>query len=64
MIYMVIPLSEIKKEERVATSIKVKPSVWQEAKIAAIKESITVSELVEDAIKCWITEQAKKRKEK
>jgi len=53
-------LSETKKEERAATSIKIKPSVWQEAKITAIKESITVSELVEEAIERYIKEYEKK----
>jgi predicted HicB family RNase H-like nuclease len=34
--------------------IKIKPKVWQEAKIEAIKESKTVSELVEEALQKWI----------
>ena len=53
-------MSETKKEERTATSIKIKPKVWQDAKITAIKESITVSELVEEAIERYIKEHEKK----
>jgi hypothetical protein len=54
-------MSETKqKEKRTATSIKIKPKVWQEAKIQAIKDSITVSELVEEAIGKYIKEHSKK----
>jgi predicted HicB family RNase H-like nuclease len=53
-------MSEAKSEKRTATSIKIKPTVWQEAKIKAIKENITVSELVENAIEKYIKEHEKK----
>jgi predicted HicB family RNase H-like nuclease len=56
----VIYMSETKKEEREATSIKIKPNVWKDAKIQAIKESKTVSELVEQAIEKYIREHGKK----
>ena len=46
----------IKEEKRTATSIKIKPTVWKNAKIEAIKQGKTVSELVEEAIECWIKE--------
>jgi post-segregation antitoxin (ccd killing protein) len=49
-----------KNEKRTATSIKIKPTVWQDAKIQAIKDSITVSELVEQAIEKYIKEHEKK----
>jgi hypothetical protein len=51
--------TETKQEKRTATSIKIKPTVWQEAKIQAIKESRTVSELVESALEKWIKEHKK-----
>jgi len=44
---------------RVATSIKIDPQLWKETKIEAINEEITVSELMEEAIREYI----KKRKE-
>jgi hypothetical protein len=45
------------EEQRESTSIKIKPSKWKEAKMEAIKNDITVSELVEDAIDRWIREK-------
>jgi len=53
-------MSETKKEERTATSIKIKPKTWQDAKIQAIKDNITVSQLVEGAIEKYIKEHGKK----
>ena len=46
--------------ERETTSIKVKPDLWKEAKIEAIKHEKTISELVEEAIENWIKEHRKK----
>jgi post-segregation antitoxin (ccd killing protein) len=36
---------------REATSIKIDPQLWKEAKIEAIRREIDVSELVEDALR-------------
>lgn len=47
--------------KRESTSIKIRPDVWKEAKIEAIRQDIELSELVEQAIDSWILEQAKKR---
>lgn len=47
------------KIERVATSIKVKPDVWKEAKKSAIDHDLELSELVESAILDWIKENKK-----
>jgi len=44
----------VKKE---ATSIKISPELWKEAKIEAIKHSMTVSDLVEEALEKWIKEK-------
>lgn len=41
-------MTEIK---RVATSIKIDPNVWKDAKIEAIERDIDLSELVEHALK-------------
>jgi predicted HicB family RNase H-like nuclease len=54
-----MPESQV-QEQRESTSIKIKPSVWKEAKIEAVKQDITVSQLVEDAIDKWIREHKKK----
>jgi hypothetical protein len=36
--------------KRESTSIKIDPSVWKQAKIAAIQHDMELSELVEDAL--------------
>ncbi len=46
--------------EQAKTSIKISPEVWKEAKIEAIREGKTVSELVQEAINEWIKERRKK----
>jgi hypothetical protein len=52
-------MSETKEEKREATSIKIKPKLWREAKKEAIDEDKTVSELVEEALEKWIKEHKK-----
>jgi hypothetical protein len=53
-------MPESETVQREATSIKVKPDLWKEAKIEAIKHEKTISELVEEAIENWIKEHRKK----
>jgi predicted DNA-binding protein len=53
-----MPETEIVQRE--ATSIKVKPELWKDAKIEAIRHGKTVSELVEEAIEAWIKEHKRK----
>ncbi len=53
-------MSETKEEKREATSIKIKPKTWKEAKIEAINEGKTVSELMEEAIEEYIKKHRKK----
>lgn len=43
--------STVKRE---ATSIKIRPDIWKEAKIEAIKQDIDLSELVEKAIESYM----------
>ena len=49
------------KIERKPTSIKIDPKLWEEAKIAAIKQKMLLSELVERAVRKELV--ALKRKE-
>jgi hypothetical protein len=49
--------SPIKRE---STSIKIRPDIWKEAKIEAIRHDMELSELVEQAIESWIEAEAKK----
>jgi hypothetical protein len=53
-------MSKVIEEKREATSIKIKPKTWKEAKIEAIKQNKTVSELVEEALETWIKAHNKK----
>ncbi len=46
--------STIKRE---ATSIKIRPDVWKEAKIEAIKQDMDLSELVEKAIEFYMNKE-------
>ena len=46
----------VKKE---ATSIKINPELWKEAKIEAIRQGKTVSTLVEEAIESCIRSKKK-----
>jgi predicted HicB family RNase H-like nuclease len=52
-------MTESKTVERETTSIKVKPDLWRDAKIEAIKHGKTVSELVEEAIEAWVKQRKK-----
>jgi len=52
-------MSEVKEEKKETISIKMKPSIWKEAKKQAIDEEKTVSEVVEAALEKWIKEHKK-----
>lgn len=47
------------KEERRSTSLKIKPSTWEDAKIQSIKHKKQLSELVEEAIDEWVKNHKK-----
>jgi hypothetical protein len=47
--------------KRESTSIKIKPDVWKNAKIEAIKQDMDLSELVERAIESWIDKKENKK---
>ena len=52
-------MTESKIVERETTSIKVRPDLWRDAKIQAIRHGKTVSELVEEAIEAWVKQRKK-----
>jgi predicted HicB family RNase H-like nuclease len=52
-------MQETKSIERETTSIKIRPELWKDAKIEAIKRGKTVSELVEEAIESWVKQRKK-----
>ncbi len=41
----------IDKPKRTATSIKIDPQLWKQAKIEAIKQDMDLSDLVENALR-------------
>jgi predicted HicB family RNase H-like nuclease len=51
----------INEKDQFVTSLRINPEIWKEAKVQAIKHDMTLTELVEEAINCWIKQQAKKR---
>jgi hypothetical protein len=55
-------MPEVEVEQKETTSIKVKPSLWKEVKIEAIKHDKQVSDLVEEAIEDWIKKHGKDTK--
>lgn len=57
VINMKTPTTEDIKRD--ATSIKIDPNLWKNAKMEAIKFDMTVSELVEEAIREWINKKEK-----
>jgi predicted HicB family RNase H-like nuclease len=53
----------IEERKQLVTSLRIDPEIWKEAKVAAIQNDITLTQLVEEAINCWIKQQqAKERK--
>jgi len=54
-------MPETEVEQRETTSIKVRPSLWKEVKIEAIKHDRQVSEVLEEAIEDWIKKHGKEK---
>ncbi len=44
--------------KREPTSIKIRPDIWKEAKITAIRHDMELSELVERALEAWMKKDA------
>jgi hypothetical protein len=59
---MMSPKTTDSSIERESTSIKIRPDIWKEAKIEAIRHDMELSELVEQAIESWIKEQEELKK--
>ena len=47
--------------KRETTSIKIRPEIWKQAKIDAIRLDMDLSELVEHAVQDWIRDEVPKR---
>jgi hypothetical protein len=59
---MMSPKTTDSSIQRESTSIKIRPDIWKEAKIEAIRHDMELSELVEQAIESWIKEQEELKK--
>lgn len=42
---------------RIVTSIKINPELWKQVKIAAIREDLTISEVLEEALQDWLVKK-------
>jgi hypothetical protein len=47
------------EKEQIVTSLKVDPVLWKQAKIAALECDITLGELIDQAVRDWITKKEK-----
>ena len=43
-------------KKQLVTSLRVDPDLWKEAKVQAIRNDMTLAEIVEEALKKWIEE--------
>jgi predicted HicB family RNase H-like nuclease len=46
-----VPLED---KKQLVTSLRIDPEVWKEARVAAIQNDMTLTQLIEEAITCWI----------
>ncbi|MGA2309683.1 MAG: toxin-antitoxin system HicB family antitoxin [Candidatus Bathyarchaeia archaeon] len=51
----------IEEKKQLVTSLRINPEIWKQAKVEAIQHDITLTQLVEEAINCWIKEKTKKK---
>jgi predicted HicB family RNase H-like nuclease len=47
------------EKTQIVTSLRVDPKLWKEAKLEAIKHDMTLTEVIDEALKKWIHERAK-----
>lgn len=52
----------VEDKKQLVTSLRINPEVWKEAKVAAIQNDISLTQLVEEAIHCWINQKENKSK--
>lgn len=53
----------VNEKDQFVTSLRINPKIWKAAKVAAIQNDMTLTQLVEAAIKFWINEKEKGEKE-
>jgi len=50
------------EKRTMVTSLRVDPDLWREAKIEAVRHDMTLGDIVEEALKCWMDEHREKEK--
>jgi hypothetical protein len=51
----------IEEKKQLVTSLRIDPEIWKQARVEAIQHDITLTQLVEEAINCWIKEKKKEK---
>jgi hypothetical protein len=49
-------------KKQIVTSLRIDPEIWKDAKVAAIQNDLTLTQLVEEAITCWIQQKMTEKK--
>jgi len=52
-------LRNTEEKKQLVTSLRINPELWKEAKVEAIRHDMTLTEVVEEALKKWIHEKDK-----
>jgi hypothetical protein len=64
---VLVIIGEIKmpknEKDQFVTSLRINPEIWKGAKVAAIQNDMTLTQLVEEAINCWIETKEKEKKQ-
>jgi hypothetical protein len=47
----------VEEKKQIVTSLRVASDLWKEAKVQAIRNDITLAELIEEAINLWMKEK-------
>ena len=55
----IMPIEPLDPKKQLVTSLRINPDIWKDAKVQAIKNDMTLTQLVEEAINCWIKEKNK-----
>jgi len=60
LVITVTMVNQTTVQKKASTSLNLNAELYKEARIEAIREGMTVSELVEEAIEAWIRERKKR----
>jgi len=51
----------LNKKDQFVTSLRINPEIWKEAKVQAIRNDMTLTEVVEEAIISWVKQKMQKK---